>query len=170
MKLGDCISEQLAKAFLGAPLDRGAEARGRWHMLANHLEHVPDVALGRVVDDPDLAFGPGDPGKFGCGSLLLGANIEPKTDVTTSKLSSSNGIASASPSSNCACTPSAMALTRPLEQRWHVVDADDLATAACRGEGRIPAAGRDVEHAVGGMDVERLDQLLEASRIWVPIM
>ena len=35
------------------------------------LNSVPDVALGRVGDEPDLAARPGDPGELGCGSLLV---------------------------------------------------------------------------------------------------
>jgi hypothetical protein len=48
----------------------------------------------------------------------------------------------------------------PVEERRDVVDADDLATAAGRGQGRIAAAGRDVEDVLGRVDVERLDEQL----------
>ena len=49
---------------------------------------------------------------------------------------------------------------RTFEQGWHVVQADDLAAAAGRGESGVPAARRDVEQSLGGAQIERLDKQL----------
>ena len=72
---------------------------------------------------------------------------------------------------NSASRPSAVGPPpRAVEQRGDVVDADDRAAAAGRGEGGVAAAGRDVEDALGRVDVERLDQQLGTITICVPIM
>src|SRR4029079_5442315 len=47
-----------------------------------------------------------------------------------------------------------------IEQRGDVVDPDDLTAATGGREGRVAAAGRDIEDVLGGVDVERLDQQL----------
>ena len=48
----------------------------------------------------------------------------------------------------------------PLEERRHVIEPDDRATAPGRRERGIAAPGGDVEHAFAGVDVEGLDEQL----------
>ena len=45
-----------------------------------------------------------------------------------------------------------------VEQRRHVVDADDVAAVAGRGDGRVAAAAGDVEHAPAGLRVDGVDE------------
>jgi hypothetical protein len=49
--------EQLAETFLGAPLDRQAEARRRWDVAGDDLEQAADEPVRRVRDEPDAPAG-----------------------------------------------------------------------------------------------------------------
>ena len=67
-------------------------------MLAERLEQPADETIGRPVGEPDLAARLADPEHFGRGLVLVGVNITPKVETTTSKLAGANGSASASAS------------------------------------------------------------------------
>ena len=51
-------------------------------------------------------------------------------------------------------------LAAALEQARHVVDADRVAAEPCGRDGRVAAAGCDVEHVPAGVEVGRVDELL----------
>jgi hypothetical protein len=53
----DASAEQLAETFLGAPLDRRAEARRRWDVAGDDLEQAADEPVRRVRDEPDAPAG-----------------------------------------------------------------------------------------------------------------
>ena len=128
---------------------------------ADGLEQLTDEAVGRVGDESDPATGPGDPGDLIGGPLLIrrehaaedGADHVEAAVVERQRL----GVALHEVRVQALRIG---APSRALEQGGHVVEPDDGAPASSRGEGGIPAARRDVEHTLGGVDVERLDQEL----------
>ena len=94
-------------------------------------------------------------------ALLVRREHRPEDRAHDVEVPSSNGSASASPSQELG--DEALGVGPPagaVEERRDVVDADDLAAAAGGGERGVAAAGRDVEDALGRVDVERLDEQL----------
>ena len=90
-----------------------------------------------------------------------GANIAPNTELTTSKLLVVERQRLRVALEEVGVQALGLgAPARPLEQGRDVVEADDRAAAPRRGQGGVAAAGRDVEDALGRVDVERLDEQL----------
>ena len=89
-----------------------------------------------------------------------GANIAPTQDITTSKLSSANGSASASASTHSSSTPRSAAIRRPASKSSGVRSlAVTIAPAAAAGMAALPEPGGDVEDAVAGLNPACTDEL-----------
>jgi hypothetical protein len=86
--------------------------------------------------------------------------MTPKVDITTSKLASSKGSASASASWNCTAGLGLGAFAALVEQALHVVGRGDDRVAACRGQRGVAVAGGHVEHGLVGAHVGGLGQCL----------
>ena len=127
----------------------------------HHAEHLADEAAGCPARQGDRPTRTTDAEQLGRGRLLVGANIDPKTESAASNDASGNGSASASPSNKLDVEPlGGRADAAPLEQRRDVVDADGGTAEAGGGDRGVPAAGGDVEHAPAGVKVGAVDEAL----------
>lgn len=90
-----------------------------------------------------------------------GANMAPKADTTTSKVSSSNGMRCGS--ATLGAQRDAVGLRHParcVEEMVDEIDGDHLGPTARRRERRGARAGDDVEHPFSGVEVDRFAEQL----------
>ncbi len=130
-------------------------------MTGDRLEQLADEAVGRVGHEPDPAAGPADPGELVRRLDLVGC--EHRAEHGRDDVEARVGEGQRFRVRLDVVGDQALGLGPPprsVEQGRHVVDADDGA-AASRGRHRgVAAAGRDVEDAVGRVDVDRFDEEL----------
>ena len=87
--------------------------------------------------------------------------MTPHVESTTSKLASSYGIASASPTSHS--TVDALLgcpLARRVDEDWSEIHPDDVGAALCREDRNRTRTGRGVEDALSGLRIGSLDDEL----------
>ena len=138
-----------------------ADAGRRRDVPGVGLEHLADEALGRVGDEADPAARPGDPGELVRRALLVGREhrAEHRCHDVEARVAERQRLGIGLDVVGGQALDLGPA-ARPIEQRGHVVDADDRAAAARGGHRGVAAAGGDVEDGLGRMDVERFDEQL----------
>ena len=125
------------------------------------LNSWPMNPFGRVGDEPDPAGGPADPDKLvRCLDLVRSEHrTEHGRDDVEARVVEGQGLRVSfdvvGDEALRGWSP-----PRPVEQRRDVVDTDDRAAAPSHGHRGVAAAGRDIEHVVGRMDVDGFDEEL----------
>ena len=130
-------------------------------MGADGLEQLADEALRRPVGERDAAARAAHAHQFGGGALLVGREHHAE--------SGQHHVEAAVGERQCLriglLERDVEALgrgpfARPRQQRGNVVGCGNVGPATCGGERGIAVAGRDVEHALAGTQVDGLAQLL----------
>jgi tetratricopeptide (TPR) repeat protein len=157
----DCSSEELAQMGLGSPEHRRLQPCRRGHVRADRLEEPADEAVGRPARQGDRAAGPADPEQLGGRARVVGGEhrAEDRRDRVEGRVREGQRLGVALHELHGEAL-GGRALAAPLEQGRHVVDADRLAAVPGGRDGRVAAAGGDVEHAPAGPQVGRVAEVL----------
>ena len=128
-------------------------------MPGHDLEHLADEAVGRPRREPDAAARARDARQLGRGLLVVGREhgAEDRERGVEGRVRHRDVLGVALDQVDVEALGLGAA-PAAVEQRGHVVDADDVAAVAGRGDRRVAAAAGDVEDAPAGLRVDGVEE------------
>ena len=157
----DLVAEQALEVLPGAPQHRRADAGGRWHVGATVRNSSPMNPSGVQLASAIVPPGLGDAHQLGGGLLVVRGEHRPEHRGHRVERAVGERQRLRVALEQGHVEPfGGRPLAAAVEQARDVVDADRLAAEPCGRDGRVAAAGCDVEHVPAGVEVGRVDQLL----------
>lgn len=136
-----------------------ADGGGGGTCLPTVRKNSPVAPSGVQLQIPILPFGLSTRAISPAATSWRGANIQPKTESTTSKLSSANGNASASPSIQLTSTPASVAKAPRLEQLGREIQPHDPASGLRCADRCVPGSAGDVENVRARAHTHAIDDV-----------